>query len=178
MRIAILMLAALACTGQEWSKPVEVIAADEVCAVYDAHLAANVLTVRLRLAKGWHSFAMDNTVRANEKLAGRKAIAYDRPTSVAVTGGWTVAGEWKQSPVKDFSKPELRLFSYGFEGEALLQAPVKPAAEAGPARLQIKAQACTDAICRNIDIAVEVPETKGPAVPAPDLIAVRAGASS
>lgn len=177
MRVLLCLMMAGLCSGQQWSKPVEVIAADEICATYDAHLAANVLTVRLRLAKGWHSFAMDNTIRANEKLAGKKALSFDRPTSVAASGGWEIAGPWKQSAVKDFSKPELRVFSWGFEEEALFQVPMK-ASSGGAAHLEIKAQACTETICRNIDVKLDVAASAGPAAPATGLQEVRANGST
>ena len=41
-----------------------------------------------------------------------------------MTGGLETAGPWYQSPPKDFSKPELRWFSWGFERQALFAATV------------------------------------------------------
>lgn len=137
-----------------WGAPVEVRVDDEVCATYDARLAGEELVVRVRLGKGWHTFAMDNAVRAAEALKGKKALGMDQPTRVTVGEGLTVTGPWRQSKPMDFSKPELRMFSWGYEDEAVFVAPVKRAGTVG--KIGVKAQACTPSICKNIDVKVEV----------------------
>jgi hypothetical protein len=118
---------------------------------------------------------MDNTIRANEKLAGKKAIGMDKPTSFTVTGGLAVEGPWRQPALMDFSKPELRIFSWGFEKEALFAAKVKRTG-AGTAKINVQGQACTPSICKNINtnLDVDLGGKPGPAEPGQEaLTAVR-----
>ncbi len=152
-----------------WGGPMEVRVDDEVCATYEAKLAGEELVVRVKLGKGWHTFAMDNAVRAAEALKGRKALGMDQPTRVTVGEGLTVNGGWRQTVPVDFSKPELRIFTWGYEGEAVFVVPVKRVGEVG--KVGVKAQACTASICKNIDVKVEV--ATGPAESWPKLEAVR-----
>jgi hypothetical protein len=148
----LLLLAGLTAFGAEWSKPVEIVVDDTICATYRARVdAAGHLTLQLTLADGWHTFAMDNQIRANEKLAGKKALGMDKPTSFAVSGGLAVEGPWMQPALMDFSKPELRIFSWGFEKQALFAAKVKRVGNERVARVGIKAQACTPTICKDIN---------------------------
>src|SRR5688572_6953473 len=99
---------------------------------------------------------MDNKQRAAETLAGRRSLGIDLPTEISVRQGLEVTGPWFQSPAKDFSKPELRWFSWGFENQALFVAKVRRSG-AGPARIAIRGQACTETSCKNIDLALLVP---------------------
>ncbi|MFN7649210.1 MAG: hypothetical protein ACK5UT_17050 [Acidobacteriota bacterium] len=154
-----------------WGAPVQVMVDDEVCATYDARLAGDQLVVRVRLGKGWHTFAMDNAVRAVEALKGKKALSADMPTKVTVGEGLTVTGPWKQTAPQDFSKPELRIFTWGFEGEAVFAAPVKREGTVG--KVGVKGQACTPSICKNIDVKVDVGLDAAPFDASP-LVAVRA----
>ena len=137
-----------------WGAPVEVRVDDEVCATYEAKLAGEELVVRVKLGKGWHTFAMDNALRAAEALKGKKALGMDQPTKVTVGDGLTMTGPWKQTAPADFSKPELRIFTWGYEGEAVFVVPVKRVGEVG--KIGVKAQACTASICKNIDVKVDV----------------------
>lgn len=156
MRLLSLVLLA---TG--WGAPVEVLVDDEVCATYDARLAGDQLVVRVRMGKGWKTFAMDNAVRATEALKGKKALSADMPTKVTVGEGLTVTGPWKQTPPTDFSKPELRIFTWGYETEAVFVAPVKREGTVG--KVGVKGQACTPSICKNIDVKLDVGMADGKA---------------
>jgi hypothetical protein len=132
---------------------------DVIAATYRARFdGIGRVEVKVTLGDGWHTFSMDNQIRAEEALAGKKAIGMDRPTSFVLSGGLEGAGGWMQSPLRNFSKPELRIFSWGFEKEARFTGKAVKAAGAGPAaRMAIKAQACTESICKNIDTVVEIP---------------------
>jgi hypothetical protein len=99
---------------------------------------------------------MDNKQRALEKLADRKSLGIDRPTEIVLTEGLELAGPWHQSPPKDFSKPELRWFSWGFEGQALFVAKVRRSG-AGPAGIAVRGQACTETTCKNIETEISMP---------------------
>ena len=73
-----------------------------------------------------------------------------------MSGGLEIAGPWHQSPPKDFSRPELLWFSWGFEERALFVAKVRRSGP-GPARIAIGGQACTDKACKNIDLEISPP---------------------
>lgn len=146
-----LVIAATAWAG-DWGPAAEVRHDEEVAVSYQARLEGGYLVVRARLGSGWHTFAMDNQRRAAEKLAGKPALSVDRATEIAASGGMEVAGPWYQTPPKDFSRPELRWFSWGFDREAMFA--VKARGSSG--KLAVRGQACTETICKNIDVTVTV----------------------
>jgi hypothetical protein len=149
-----LMLFLAVAYAAEWSQPAEVRHDENLCLAYRARVDGPYVVVRAKIEPGWHTFSMDNRVRAEEKLAGKKSLGIDHPTEIAVTGGLTAVAPWFQTPPKDFSKPELRWFSWGFEREAVFVARVKRGA--GPAKIGIKGQACTETTCKNIDVSLTV----------------------
>jgi hypothetical protein len=158
----------------EWSEPVVVRHELTPVVTYRARLDGDLLAVHVKIEPTWHTFAMDNKRRAEEKLAGRQSLGIDQPTEIKLTGLETT-GPWLQTAPRDFSKPELRWFAFGYEGEALFAAKVRRAGN-GPAQLQIRGQACTDTTCKNIDVEVPVPASttgKTPAVDTRGLIEVR-----
>lgn len=157
----------------EWGKPAVVTHDDQPAVTYRARVAdGSHLLVDVKLEEGWHTFTMDNDKRAAEKLAGKKALSGDKPTTISVSGGIEVTGPWLQSEPKDFSNAEIRLFSWGFEKHSTFAAPVKVS---GAGELRIRGQACTEAVCKNIDLTLAVPaaQTAGPAANLKNLIAVR-----
>jgi len=162
-RTILFLFASVACAA-DWSAPAEVRHEDAVAISYTARVDGPYLVVRANLGQGWHTFALDNVQRVEEKLAGKKALSMDKSTEVGVTG-LMVEGPWRQSAPKDFSRPELRMFSFGYDHDALFVAKVH-ASGPGPAKLRIRGQACTETVCKNIDVPLTV------AVPA------KAGASA
>jgi hypothetical protein len=110
--------------------------------------------VRANLGQGWHTFALDNVQRVEEKLAGKHALSMDRSTEITAAG-LQVDGPWHQSPPKDFSRPDLRMFSFGYDHDAIFAAKVRPAGP-GSAKLRIRGQACTETICKNVDVPLTV----------------------
>jgi DsbC/DsbD-like thiol-disulfide interchange protein len=143
-------------TAGEWTKPVEVRYDAQKCVAYRAKLQGNLLVIQATHEPGWHTYAMDNTLRAAEKLAGRRSLALDRPTEITLAGGLEQDGRWHQSVPKDFSKPDLRWYAWGFEGEALFVARIRRAGPE-PASLAIRGQACSESTCKNIDVVIPVP---------------------
>jgi DsbC/DsbD-like thiol-disulfide interchange protein len=140
----------------DWTNPAEVRHEENLCLSYRARLDGPYLVVRAAIEPGWHTFAMDNKKRAEEKLAGKRSLGIDHPTEITLTGGLIVDGPWYQSPPKDFSKPELRWFSWGFERQALFVAKVRRSG-AAPVNIAIRGQACTETTCKNIDVAFPLP---------------------
>ena len=160
MKFAVLLFFAAA---GDWSSPAEVRHEDNLCVSYQARIDGSYLVVRARLGSGWHTFAMDNQKRAEEKLAGKPALSIDRNTEVAGAGGIQIAGPWYESEPKDFSRPQLRWFSWGFDREAIFAAKIQ-GAPAVNARIRVRGQACTETICKNVDVSLPVPPGKpGPA---------------
>ncbi|MBI3683981.1 MAG: hypothetical protein HY235_26705 [Acidobacteria bacterium] len=154
------MLALVVCTeatrAGEWTDAVDVLHDFKRCVSYRARLAGEFLVVQATHEAGWHTYAMDNRQRAEEKLAGKQALAVDSPTEIRLTHGLEVAGPWYQSSPKDFSRPELQLFTWGFEGHALLAAKVRRSGT-GPAQIAVSGQACTETICKKIDVVISLP---------------------
>lgn len=137
----------------EWSKPVAVLHEHLPCVTYRARLDGEFLVVQAKIEPGWHTFVMDNKQRSTEKLAGKQSLGVDGPTEIAVSDGLEVTGPWYQSAPKDFSKPDLRWYSWGYEGEAQFTAKVRRAG-ASSAEIGIRGQACTDAVCKNINVTI------------------------
>ena len=146
----------------DWSKAVEVRHDESLCVSYQARQDGEYLVVRATVESGWHTFAMDNKQRAEEKLAGKRSLGIDHPTEIVLSGGLEAMGSWYQSPPKDFSRPELRWFSWGFERQALFVTKTRRSG-AGPARIAIRGQACTETTCKNIDVAMSFPLAGGDA---------------
>jgi hypothetical protein len=157
----------------DWTSAVEVRHDETLSISYQARLDGPNLVVRATIEPGWHTFAMDNQVRAEEKLAGKPSLGIDRPTTITLTGGLQIDGPWRQTAPLDFSKPELRWFTWGFERQALFAARVRRSAS-GAARIGIRGQACTDTVCRNIDVTIPLPLGKpGQEAPAAAGIALK-----
>lgn len=152
IRYSGLLLLASTLIAGDWTSPVEVRHDETLCLSYRARLDGSYLVVEAAIEPGWHTFAMDNKQRAEEKLAGKRSLGMDRPTEIAVSG-LSVTGPWLQTPPKDFSKPEIRWYSFGFEQQARFAAKVEGA---GPAKISIRGQACTETTCKNIDATISL----------------------
>ena len=154
------VVSGVACIGdaraQDWTAPVEVLHELKRCVSYRATVNGEHLVIRVALEPGWHTFAMDNVKRAEEKLAGRQSLGIDQPTEITLTGALAASPPWLQSPPKDFSKPELRWFSWGFENQAMFVAKVRRLGP-GLAEIGIRGQACTETTCKNIDVSISLP---------------------
>lgn len=145
-----------------WTELVQVTYDDKPCISYRARFNGEFLEVQAAVEPGWHTFAMDNKRRQQEKLAGKPSLGIERQTQIAVVKGLALSGPWFQPPPKDFSKPEIRWYSWGFEQQPLFVAKAKRAG-AGPAQITVRGQACSADICKNIDVSLTLPLTKKPA---------------
>ena len=141
----------------EWSTAVDATARDGTPLVTcRAKLAGEYLVVEVRAAEGWHVYAMDNEQRAKNALAGKTSLGVEQNTEVVVSGGLEQLGDWFQSEPRDFSQPELRWYSYGFEGASLLASRVRRnGGEA--ANVAVRAQACDSASCISVEAELELP---------------------
>jgi hypothetical protein len=154
MKYTLLILLAALASAADWSRPAEVRHEDALVISYTARLDGPYLVVRANIGQGWHTFALDNVQRVEEKLAGRPALSMDHSTEIAVAGV-QVEGAWHQSPPKDFSRPELRMFSFGYDRDAVFAAKVRRGG-AGAVKVRIRGQACTETVCKNIDVPLTV----------------------
>lgn len=152
--LGIVLAAVSGAAAEEWSEPAVVRHDLAPVITYRAKMAGEYLLVEAKIEAGWHTFAMDNKVRAEEKLAGKKSLGIDRPTEIKLTG-IAAAGPWYQPPPKDFSKAELRWYAFGFEEKATFATKARRAG--GAASVEVKGQACTDSVCKNIDVELTLP---------------------
>lgn len=153
LAVALVLVPAATCAA-EWTQPVEVHHDDKRCLSYRARWSGDYVVVEALIEPGWHTFAMDNKQRQAEKLAGKPSLGIELPTEVKLTDGLEAAGGWLQTEPKDFSKPDIRWYTWGFDTRALFAAKVKQRA-AG--RIAIRGQACTESICKNIDVSIALP---------------------
>jgi hypothetical protein len=163
----LILLLAVCSLHAEWSAPVDVLHELKPCVTYRARLDGDLLVVHAAIQPEWHTFAIDNERRAAEKLAGKKSLGIDQPTQIKFESGLEFVGPWHQSQPKDFSKPDLRWYSFGFEKDAYFVAKVKRTS--GPAQIGIRGQACSGTTCKNIDVSLTVPPAKGKQPPAVDM---------
>ena len=155
-RIGLACLLLPAAWAGDWSTPARAAARDGTALVVcRSKLAGDYLLVEVQAAAGWHVYAMDNEIRAKDALAGRMSLGVEQSTEVLVDGGLQVVGAWYQSEPRDFSQPELRWYSYGFEGTALLAARVTRTG-APTAGVTVRAQACDSASCVSVEAEMEL----------------------
>lgn len=162
MTSAVFLFALTTVAAEGWGPPAVVHHDDQPVVTYRAQVAGGQLAVQVQLAAGWHTFTLDNDKRAAAKLAGKKALSSDKPTQI-LPEGVEITGAWLQPQPKDFSQPDLRIYSWGYEGEALFMAPAKATGDA--AKVRIRGQACTQTVCKNVDITAEAPVNKSATAP-------------
>ena len=150
------LLCALALGAAGWSEPVEIRLGSEKCITYRARLDGEYLVVEATPEKGWHTFPMDNELRAKEALAGKRSLGVDAPTQISLSNGLEPSAGWYQPEPENFSKPELRWFGWGYEKPALFVTKVRKSGT-GPAEIAIRGQACTETSCKNIEVALSLP---------------------
>src|SRR5258706_13154005 len=171
-RLAVLTAAILCAltnaNASGWTEPVEVRQEENLCLTYQAKLEGSLLIVRAAIEPGWHTFAMDIKKRAGEKLAGKASLGIERGTEFLLSGGLATVGPWYQSAPKDFSKPEIRYFSWGYERQAIFAAKVRRTGK-GPVRIGLGGQAGTGQTCKNIDAAMSLALDGGKAATEPEI---------
>jgi hypothetical protein len=156
---ALAALAATSLAAGQWSEPVAVQHQYKTCVEYQAKFDGPYLVVKAKVEPGWHTFAMDNELRAEEALKGEMSLGVDGPTKIEPGSGVAITGPWMQSEPEDFSKPEMRWYSWGYGSEAIFAA--KASASGGPAVVRLSGQACSDTTCKNIDVEIAVPAGGG-----------------
>lgn len=157
LRVAVAAIFTASLWAGSWSAPAEATdAAGNPLVTCRAKLSGDHLVVEVRAIEGWHVYAMDNQRRAKEALAGRMSLGVEQDTEVRVSGGLEVVGDWYQTQPEDFSQPELRWYSYGFEGTSTLAAKVERRAGES-ASVSVRAQACDSESCVAVEADLSVP---------------------
>ena len=108
-----------------WSKEAIVRQGIDPVVRFQARFERGYLIVRATHANGWHTYAMDNALRANTALKGKKSLGIEQGIEIQVESGLELGDVWLQTEPRDFSKPELRWFTYGFDQTALFVCRVK-----------------------------------------------------
>lgn len=139
-----------------WSEPDFVRNGDDIVLRYRAAIADGHLLIEARHEPGWHSYAMDNPERAIEKL-GKKTENQDLPTVINLPEGLHTAGAWKQSVPIDYSKPEIRWHTWGFEGTSWFAIELEQIPEE-PFSISVTSQVCdADSCAGTFDLKLTVP---------------------
>ena len=135
----------------------EVWLGDELTVTYLARVEGDWLIVEARHEPGWHTYAMDNPERA-AAATGSSTPETELPTRIEPSPEIELRGPWRQTAPTDLSDPEIRWYTWGFEGRSFFAAPVERA-EPG-AWVAVGAQACTDKLCAMVED-LRVPVTAG-----------------
>ena len=154
-------VSSLAAPGRQDEHGVRVWLDDMHALSYRARVEGDWLVVEATHEPGWHTYAMDNVVRAREK-SGKMRPETELPTVITPLDGLTIKGDWRQNPPLDLSTPDIRWYTWGFERRSYFAVRVDKAIL--PSSVQIDAQACTDALCAMVDalvVPVDSSETDG-----------------
>ena len=85
---------------------------DDMPAVsYSARVEGDWLVVEANHEPGWHTYSMDNVVRARER-SGKTRPETELPTAITPLDGLTIQGAWRQSPPLDLSTPDIRWYTW------------------------------------------------------------------
>ncbi len=132
-----------------WSEFVQVGGEFEPCVSYRARIQGEYLVIEAKHRSGWHSYALDNKVRAAARLAGASSLGVELPTSFEVQGA-TVVGTWLQTPPEDLSDTEIQWYTFGFNGTAMFAAKLKHVGTE-PVVIAVRGQVCDANSCRDVD---------------------------
>lgn len=146
-----------------WSKEVVVRHGVERVVRYQARIAGEYLIVKAIHRDGWHTYAMDNELRAADALQGKTSLGIEQGTEVQVERGLELDGVWLQTEPQDLSKPELRWFTYGFDQTSLFACRVKNV-NSGDVALRIRGQACSGETCCQVDVELKLLAVNPPSI--------------
>lgn len=158
MAIAAVCLAAASAWAGDWSETKPVLYRGDIVATYRARLAGEWLIVEAKHEPKWHTYAMDNVLRA-KKATGEESPTTELPTKIDVSGGAKVVGAWKQSAPKDLTQKDINWYTWGFEGTARFAAKLDKVSDE-PVVITVNGQLCNDSLCSMVrDLKIVVPAT-------------------
>lgn len=154
--IAAVLCAAAGAWAGEWSEAKPVLYRGDIVATYRARIVGEWLVVEAAHQPEWHTYAMDNVVRA-KKATGEESPTTELPTKIDVSGGAKVAGAWKQSAPKDLTQIDIKWYTWGFEGTARFAAKLERVSDE-PVVITVNGQLCNASLCSMVrDLKIEVP---------------------
>lgn len=166
------ILATVAAHGTEDPTRQEVWLGDNLAVSYAARIEADWLIVDVQHEPGWHTYAMDNVLRAAE-VTGKDRPDTELPTRITPSPEIELEPPWRQTAPTELSQPDLRWYTWGFEERSFFAARVLGADPGG--WVQVDAQACTDRLCAMVD-GLRVPVTRsGERTVVPESLAVVRG---
>ncbi len=163
-----MMAALVTASSTDWSAPVLIRDGNQTCVTYRAQIQGDYLVVSVVHRVGWHTYALDNKLRAEEKLAGKPSLGVEAPTSLRTTGVKT-AGEWHQSEPVDMSKPKLRWFRWGFSDTAYFAMKIDPTRVADEVTVDVRGQACDESRCLRVKAALKIGRAQRTSVVGPQI---------
>ena len=161
MMILALLVVAWTTNDSMRSSEVAVMHGSDAVVRYQARIEEHYLIITAIHKKSWHTYAMDNEFRALDALQGKQSLGIEKGIEIRVEDGLELDGSWLQTKPRDFSKPKLRWFSYGFDQTALFACRVKEVT-ADQVSLRLKGQACSDETCCNVDITLKLQAANDP----------------
>lgn len=96
----------------KWSKPISIESGRKKVVTYRATLVNGHLLIQVRHRPGWSTFSMDNEARMIG-ISGKKG-EQELPTKITLDP--VIEGEWLQSDPVNFSRPDIKWYSWGFQG--------------------------------------------------------------
>ena len=168
----------------DWSEPIKIDRRREGTVVSYEKLClkwrTRYLVVEVTHGEGWHTYTMDNVLRAQKK-SGKEKPETELPTVIQVGDGLTTSGDWFQSTPKDLSMQEIKWYTWGFV-ETVYFAIRIDAIAAPETTLTINAQACNASSCSMVDaqtitlaLPATLPDTIASTPPLPDESFVQVG---
>lgn len=157
----LLFVAVPAAFGQDAGESArqEVWLGDDLAVTYEARVEDDWLVVEVSHEPGWHTYAMDNVLRATE-VTGKERPDTELPTVITTSPEIEVAAPWRQTDPTELHQPDLQWYTWGFGDRSFFAARLERADPGGS--VQVDAQACTDRLCAMVDGLV-VPVTRSDA---------------
>ena len=144
----------IASTSQ-WSKSKAAYNGQEIAIWYRGAVFGKTLVIEANHGKGWHSYSMDNTIRAQAKN-GPDAMS-ELPTRLRLEDSVKTAGDWRQTKPKDMSKPKMNWNTWGFEGKTYFIRELSELPK-NDFSITINAQVCNEGSCAMAnDLVLKIP---------------------
>lgn len=123
---------------------------DTPVVTYRAFLHNDYLVIESKHGQGWHTYAIDNEMRASDALKGKQSLGVEQGIKIVLPKSVKTEGPWLQTQPMDLSKPELRWYTFGFEGTAYFARKIKKSKK--PFTVKISGQACNANTCCRVSI--------------------------
>lgn len=133
----------------QWSEPFEVMYRFDVVVSYRAKLEGDILLIEATHAPEWHTYSMDNIERARKK-SGKENPETELPTTIEISGGLKITGNWYQTEPIELSQPEILWYTWGFEKVSRFAVRVERT-EGDEAKITINGQVCNETLCSMVD---------------------------